>query len=120
MHNLRLRTSGAMHYNILAFRNVFPVEQPVTCTGDVQATALPSIDIHWRFYCGAMLLTLEMWELRFRQCLAHVVPSSMLTLVLVLSLCDAFACRIQWHAESLLTCFLVHSIRDAQPLTARK
>ena len=35
MHNLRLRASGATHYNILAFRSIFPVEQPVTCTGGV-------------------------------------------------------------------------------------
>ena len=35
MHNLRLGTSGAAHYNILAFRSIFLVEQPVTCTGGV-------------------------------------------------------------------------------------
>ena len=67
-----------------------------------------------------MFLMLELSEMRFRQCLAHVVFSSMLTLVLVLSLYDAFACCIQWHAESLLTRFLVHSIRDAQPSTERE
>ena len=49
MHNLRLRASEAMHYNILAFRNVFPVEQQVTCIGDVQAIALPSTDVQWCF-----------------------------------------------------------------------
>ena len=74
MRNRRLRASGAIHCNVLAFRNVFlveqpvtctggvaihynilafgsvfPVEQPVTCTGGVQATALPSTDIHWCF-----------------------------------------------------------------------
>ena len=49
MHNLQQRASGAIHYNILAFRSDFLVKQPVTCTGGVQATALPSTDIYWCF-----------------------------------------------------------------------
>ena len=49
MHNLRQRANGVIHYNILAFRSDFLVKQPVTCTGGVQATALPCTDIHWCF-----------------------------------------------------------------------
>ena len=75
--------------------------------------------LFWSFFDRDELV-LELSELRFRRSLAHVAFVSMLPLDLVHSLLVAFVCCIQCHVETWLTCFLVHTIHDAQPASARE